>query len=341
MDTAFASSPIVPTKNDVRRILFATQGKQAQTIHRFPTGLANWVYDVVTTDGEPLVVRLTRPALQDSFAGALTWYEPLMARGVPLPALRYSELNETIHGFPVMILDRLPGVDLGEAYPTLTSPQKRAIADRIIAIQEAVAAMPLGTGFGYAKAPNDPSLHQDWESVLRFHLSRSRQRIVQAGVVPHEAVGQVEALLADHHTYLETVKPTCFLDDTTTKNVLVHQGEPTGIVDVDGVAYGDPLYVLALTRMALLSAGYDTEYTDYWAMQLNLSEERLRALHLYTAIFCADFLSEVGQRFNKDAPEPVDTARISHLLGLLESLIVTALDWPAGSYPSGDVGRGS
>jgi aminoglycoside phosphotransferase (APT) family kinase protein len=223
-----------------------------------------------------------------------------------------------------MILDRLPGIDLGEAYPTLTSLQKCAIADRIIAIQAAVAGMPPGTGFGYAKTPNDPSLHQDWEAVLKAHLRRSRQRIVQGGVAPLEAVGQVEALLADHREYLAKVQPTCFLDDTTTKNVLVHQGELTGIVDVDGVAYGDPLYVLALTRMALLSAGYNTEYTDYWAMQLNLSEERLQAFHLYTAIFCADFLSEVGQRFNKDAPEPVDTARVAHLLGLLEGLVANA-----------------
>ena len=40
---------------------------------------------------------------------------------------------------------------------------------------------------------------------------------------------------------LEAVPPLPFLDDLTTKNVLVDGGRLSGVVDVDVVCFGDPL----------------------------------------------------------------------------------------------------
>ena len=42
------------------------------------------------------------------------------------------------------------------------------------------------------------------------------------------------------------------LDDITTKNVIVSAGELQGFVDFDNVCYGDPLYMLGLTMVAIL-----------------------------------------------------------------------------------------
>src|SRR5262249_37256066 len=52
---------------------------------------------------------------------------------------------------------------------------------------------------------------------------------------------------------LSTVEPRCFLDDLTIKNVIVSGGEFTGVVDFDVVCYGDPMYWLALTQVAVCS----------------------------------------------------------------------------------------
>ena len=64
--------------------------------------------------------------------------------------------------------------------------------------------------------------------------------------------------------YFSAVRPTAFLGDITTKNVLVHEGKLSGIVDVDEICYGDPLFVVGLTHMALLAMGADTDYTTGW-----------------------------------------------------------------------------
>ena len=258
-------------------------------------------------------MRLARPDLKFFFEGALNWYGQMIEKGVPLPKLYFSSLDTDAYAFPVMIMDRLPGKDLGEVYPTLTTAQKHAIANRIAAIQRSVATLPLGDGYGYARSERDPRLQSQWIDVLDSNVEQSRERIHISGVIDLKIVDRIKALLHQHEAYFSTVKPTCFLDDTTTKNVVIHNGALSGIVDVDSVAYGDPLLTLGLTRTALLALGYDTEYTDYWAEKLNLNSDQQKALTLYTAMFCVNFLSEKGHAFNKAQADPVERKAVDGL----------------------------
>ncbi len=309
-----------PTEQDARRILRDALGKEIRTIRRFPTGLAHYVYDVVTTDGEALVIRLTRPDMKAHFAGALRWYEPLKSRGVPLPMLYFSSLDEAQFGFPVLIMERLHGRDLDAVYPRLSAAQKHALAERIVAIQQAAASLPLGKGYGFALSPDDPGLRASWLGVLEGSLGRSAGRLNSAQLDESAAFARLRKTIDAHKSYFERVPPTCFLDDTTTKNVLIDRnGALSGIVDVDMVAYGDPLFTLSLTRMALLARGYDLAYTDDWAALLHLTADQERAVHLYTALFALDFMSEMGQRFNQDAAIPVDQAQLARFRSILDA----------------------
>ncbi len=308
-----------PTEVDATRILHDALGKEVKTIQRFPTGLAHYVYDVVTTDGEALVIRLTRPENRAHFAGALRWYEPLKSRGVPLPTLYFSSLDDARFGFPVLIMERLHGRDLDAAYPRLSAAQKHALAEQIVAIQKAAASLPMGKGYGFALSPDD-RLPTSWMDVLENSIRRSAGRLESAGLDESAAISRLREALDAHKSYFECVLPTCFLDDTTTKNVLIDRnGNLSGIVDVDMVAYGDPLFTLSLTRMALLSRGYDLTYTDAWAEKLQLKADQERAVRLYTALFALDFMSEMGQRFNKDTAIPVDQAELARLRSIFDA----------------------
>ena len=119
------------------------------------------------------------------------------------------------------------------------------------------------------------------------------------------------------------MKPTCFLDDITTKNVIINNGVLSGIVDVDSLAFGDSLLTVALTKVSLLSSGYDTEYTDYWTERLDLDTKQKKALDLYSAIFCLDFLSEEGQVFNKKKSTNVNSKRVNVLINLLNKILIS------------------
>lgn len=311
----------VPTEHDARDAVRRLLGTEASAVERFPTGAQHYVYDVALDDGGRIVARLSRPDARPSARGALGWHRLLRPRGVPLPELLASAVEPEDGPFPVMLIERLPGTDLQHVYLSLTTGQRRKIAGEVASIQRIVGGLPLGTGYGYATSPDD-DLHPTWGAVVDVSLARSRARIAEAGVVDPAHIDRVARLVERYRPALDAVPPTAFLDDTTTKNVIVHEGRLSGIVDVDLVCYGDPLFVVALTRMALLSRGHETDYVDYWLDALDPTPNLSGLLDLYTAVFCVDFLSELGQRFNKAEPGPIDPAYVARFTGILDALTV-------------------
>lgn len=307
----------MPTTDDVITIVRETLGETARRVDRFPTGLCHYVFDVVTA-ARPLVVRIAHPDSRETLAGGVAWSKLLRPRGVPLPALLHADLDAP---WPFMIMERMPGRDLGEVYSSLSRDQKRDLAREIARIQRIVGDLPPGNGFGYATQLDQPLPHGSWREVIAASLDRSRDRIVAAGVVDPRYVDQVQDQILAFDAYLAAIAPRPFLDDTTTKNVLVDRGRLSGIVDVDFVCYGDPLWTVALTNMALLSSGHDTDYISFWTDQLDLDATQHEVLRLYTAVFCVDFMSELGQIFNQDRVLPVDPSRVERLIAILDNLL--------------------
>ncbi len=109
-----------------------------------------------------------------------------------------------------------------------------------------------------------------------------------------------------------------FLDDAATRTFTVDRGQPSGIVDTGAVCFGDPLYALGLTRMALSSEGLPATCADAWAEALDAGDAARAAVEFDPAVFCVDFLSELGQRFNRDgAPQP-QPRRVAALQRILD-----------------------
>ena len=52
---------------------------------------------------------------------------------------------------------------------------------------------------------------------------------------------RVESQIPILQMYFEKVEPTPYLDDVTTKNLLVMDGHISGIIDVDWIGMGDQL----------------------------------------------------------------------------------------------------
>lgn len=311
----------IPTEQHAADIVQSVLGQRARSVQRFNTGLAHYVYDVVTDHGNAVVVRIAREDMREALIGAVYWSERLRPLGVPLPRILHAELRPETAPFAFLMLERLPGADLGHVYPALSADEKRAIAAGVVQAQQLTGRMPPGNGFGYALNYDARLPHHTWADVVRASLARSRQRIEQAQVFDGGHVDRAEALLDRFEPYCMTIQPRPFLDDTTTKNVLVHDGRLSGIVDVDVVCFGDPLWTVALTQMALLSRGHDLDYIAYWRDALDLNDEQRAVLRFYTAVFCLDFMGEVGQVFNKAQAEPVDQQYVQRLITLFKELI--------------------
>lgn len=312
----------IPTEQDAMLILETALNEQVKCIKRFTTGSEHYVYDVKTKSDKDLVVRIGRENARKIFSGAVYWHGILKTKGIPLPKLFFSEVNKKFFDFPVIIMERLKGQDLERVFPQLTSDQKRKLAQEIYTIQTKVASLPPAQGFGYATSYEDSNLKVSWQSLLENQLERTKYRTIQTGIFDLTYYTQVEKLVFENKKYFSTIKPIAFLDDTTTKNVIIYKGALSGIVDIDYVCFGDSLFVVALTQMALFSKGYSTDYISYWTDLLQITPHQRKALTLYTILHCVGFMSELGHAFNKAEPKKVSKEQIQMLINIFEALMM-------------------
>jgi len=311
----------IPNENDAIMILKKALNEKVKTIKRFSTGSEHYVYDVKTKSKKNLVVRMGREDARKTISSAVYWYNILKPKGVPLSQLLFSEVEKNLSHFPVMIMERLRGKDLGDVYSELSQEQKRQLIQEIFNIQEKVSSLPMAQGYGYATSFEDKFLMPTWIALLQNQLDRSRRRTIKAGLININYVDKIDKLINEKSHYFSTIKPVGFLDDTTTKNVIVDNGKLTGIVDVDFVCFGDPLFVVALTQMALLSKGYNTDYISYWLELLKLPDDQNKILTLYTLIHCVGFMSELGHSFNKEKPNEAGKQEIQKLEHIFVKLL--------------------
>jgi aminoglycoside phosphotransferase (APT) family kinase protein len=177
-----------------------------------------------------------------------------------------------------------------------------------------------GIGEPNAYSYSEPPEHQSWAAVVLAILGRARQRMSRSDHPGFSYVERATRILGRHESYFAAIRPAPFLDDTTTKNVLVDQGRLSGVVDVDQLCFGDPLLTIGLTRMALLADAHDVDYVEHWMNLLKLSRQQREAVDGYTRLFCLDFMSELGQRFNKDEQPEIDLERFARLSSVFETL---------------------
>ena len=137
-------------------------GDEVAGVVRFATGLSFWVYDVVLRSGANVVVRIGSSEQRRDLAGGLAWARRLRSVGVPVPRTLAFDLDAE---HPHVILERLPGTDLGNVFDQLTVQERRRISDRVVDLQQRAGRLPQADGFGYALGYGSP-LRPSWYRVL-------------------------------------------------------------------------------------------------------------------------------------------------------------------------------
>ncbi len=283
----------LPSSKFAATVASTALGSPAVKVHRFTTGSSHFVFEVTCASGQKIVVRSGPEANRSALIGNARLYRLLRPLGVPLPEILAENLN---HRFPYLVLERLPGRDLGHVILGLDDVALKSIAVRVARAQAITATTPTTGRFGYAAEPNSAP-HETWSQVLDANLARSRQRMAATGLFGLDDVENVAELISHARDELDAFAATPFLHDTTTKNVIVTpEGSFSGIVDVDDLCFGDPRYVVALTEAALSAFGGSHRYTEHWLKIAQFEDDPI--FRLYVSLFLVDFMSEYGQVFN-------------------------------------------
>ena len=272
------------------------------SVQRNQVGIAAYVYTVEINKSK-YVIKLSET--KELICGSTYWLDKLQNFNLPIPKILTINTHTNPYYFIMSCID---GKDLGLVYNDLSSEQKRNIAHDIYKYQNIIQSLPLANGYGFLNSYEDKNnIKNNWKEVVESHIQRSENRIFQNGIFSIDYVNRVRSFILYFNDYFNTIKARAFFDDATTKNVLILDGKLAGIIDLDWICFGDRLYVIALTTMSLLSMHADLEYVEYWKKLEKLSKMQETVLLFYILVFCIDFMSEKGMRFNKEETDQVNT----------------------------------
>ncbi len=276
---------------------------EPDNVRRCAVGIGNYVFMVYASGG----IFILRCSMEEKpYTDTAKWLTALSGAGIPVPRVIDSGRYE---GVEYIALTYIQGRDIGLVYHQLDSRQKQAIAREVVSIQRRAAAID-------AAPPDDDWC---WENEIDSTILRASELIEKNGyfspAYPKMLMEQKKHL----SSYFDSIRPIPYLDDISTKNLVIHNGQVSGIIDVDWMGFGDSLTYIALTCVALLNDSRDTEYVEYLMEETAPSPIQVRAFVFYCLMYCVDFMGERGSTFGDKTIE-VNSEIVSRLDGIFQRL---------------------
>lgn len=262
-------------------IIFETNtNRHVVQIERCSVGIANYVF-IVTTVTEKFILRCSKDQL--AYKDTVYLLSKLSICEIPIPIV----LSEGKYkNYSYLILSYIPGDDIGNVYYELNDSKKRQIAKEVVEIQRKISRIDIPTDAEWA-----------WNHFVDEILNRAEDRIKRNNYFDFHKIYIIKELQQEIQEYLDTVRPIPYLDDISTKNLLINEGKLSGIIDIDGIGLGDMLTFVALSKVALLNMGLDTNYIDYLLDEIHPNTIEYKAFVFYCLIYCVDFMGERGMQF--------------------------------------------
>ncbi len=253
-----------------------------EQINRCAVGQGNYVYKIICGN-RAYIIRLSPE--KEAYERTAHWLTILSSLSLPIPQViakgAYLDFN-------YLILSYIDGDDIGNVYTQLNTDEKQFIAKEIVQIQNKVSSLTL----------DKPVADWSWRKhFVDYMLDRAYQRIRQNGYFDVKKVEQLRKESQKLSDYFRSIEPVPYLDDISSKNLLIHNGKLSGIIDIDEIGVGDRLTYVALTNMAFLYEGYDTDYVSFILEEMELNNIKKKAFLFYTLIYCVDFMGERGMTF--------------------------------------------
>ncbi len=272
-------------------------------IERCGVGIANYVF-IVSTANEKFILRCSKD--ENAYKDTVYWLNRLSVCEIPIPIV----LSEGKYkDYSYLILPYIRGDDIGNVYCKLNDSEKKQIAKEVVKIQRKVSRLDIRVDEEWT-----------WNCFVDEMLNRAEERIKRKNYFDFNKIYIIKKLQQEIQEYLDKVPAVPYLDDISTKNLLIYEGNVSGVIDVDWIGFGDMLTFVAMTRVALLNMDLDTKYIDYLLDEIHPNMIEYKVFIFYCLIYCVDFMGERGMQF-LDKTIPVNENIIKRLNDIFDFLM--------------------
>lgn len=203
------------------------------------------------------------------------------------------------------MLSKLPGTDITNVIDTLSDDELTAIAREISHIFKQLREIPNNGRFG-DKLGDDSKLLESWTDCMEELVNNAKERGLQTGVMDGDLESLLNEVFDRYRDYFNHVEATTYFDDMSSKNVMVHEGEFSGLVDLDALAQGDPLETIGRIKASWYGTRHGEAYTNAVMDAEVLSPEQRKIVTVYALLNRISWSCENGIQFNQNTSGTVD-----------------------------------
>ena len=289
-------------------------------ISRKTIGMCNEVYELkFSTDS--FILRMNQ---EKEWIYGTHKFLPLFQRlNIKTPRIVAEDYSKKDFPFCYQILTKLKGKDLGLVINELNPSNLKEIAREVSDIFDKFNSLPHAEDFGMMTGLNEEKHDSLWEGIEN-HTKTILQRNQTSNVIDNEIMEIRQKILSDYKPYFLALKPKLYYDDICSKNVMIHEGKFSGLVDLDFLIKGD--YLEAIGRMK--ADWYGEEAGELYIREIirlqQLDTFQQKIIVVYAILNLILWTSEEGIRFNGNSTGEVNWANVENkrrkIMGLYESI---------------------
>ncbi|MBU1018437.1 MAG: aminoglycoside phosphotransferase family protein [Patescibacteria group bacterium] len=286
----------------IQKIIKKELGEDALKIIRMTMGICNEVYQV-DLSSKKVIIRLNKDA--SKMSGSQQHLELFHSLGIKVQEIIAFDYSKTSTPYAYQIRSYLEGEDLDRVIADLSEKELKGIAEEISRIIKKLKPLPTNGKYGWV-GENEDNLYDSWVQIIEKMIREVNERNEKHGVVGEEYIELMQNLLGKHLHYFKNMPSTFYYDDMSSKNVLIHEGRFAGLVDLDEIAYGDPLEGVGRILASWYGTAYGKVYSEAVMDSLDLDDKEREMVKVYALLNRIFWLSESGVEFNQNTSSEID-----------------------------------
>ena len=274
-----------------------------QFIRRITIGICNEVYEV-GLQNKAIIVRLSHE--RKYLLGSHDHIPKFKALTIRVPDILFEDYSKTLVPLVYQIQSKIEGQDLGGVIEKLTDTQLKKLSQEVAMIFKKIKTIPASNQFGVIWGGGENDLSDTWTQRMRIWVDESCERGKKTGIMDKEMFVLVENIYSEYKSYFDSVKPVTYYGDICSKNIMIKNGEFSGLVDLDGLTQGDPLEAVGRIKLSWYGTHYGEIYTNAIMNELGLSAKDRKLVLVYALINKISWTCENGIQFNQNTSTVID-----------------------------------
>jgi aminoglycoside phosphotransferase (APT) family kinase protein len=294
----------------IETIIIDHFGKSPKSIRHITIGVCNEVYSVCLPNNTEVIVRLS--PYNKCLMGSRDHIPKLNALGIKVPDILAQDYSKTKVPISYQIQSKIEGQDLGHVIATLTHDQLTTLAQEIARIFNKIKTIPTDGTFGIIWGGGENEVSDSWTKRMRIWIDESENQGKKTGVIDDSIAALAENIFTRYKPYFDAVKPITYFGDISSKNVMIHKGAFSGLVDLDGLTQGDPLEAIGRIKLSWYGSSYGEFYTNALMDAMHLSQEQRTLVTMYALLNQISWTCENGIQFNQNTQPIVNREKEQH-----------------------------